>query len=153
MMNKFLSDVEEFNKKFDLDKHHLPEPGFNSPDLLLFRVKFMMEELQEFSNACGIVITGDKVHYDPNARKDLEKALDGLVDLLYVLKGTALFMGLGSVFDEAWQRVQDANMKKVRVVRTEDSKRKSGFDVIKPAGWTQPTFGDLLYKKKIDITK
>lgn len=145
-MNKFITDVKEFNQKFDLDRHCLKEPGFVNPELMKFRIKFMLEELQEFANASGFTIDGDKVNYNENTRKDLEHALDGLVDLLYVLKGTVIMMGLDNIFDEAWQRVQDANMAKVRAKHDSESKRGSSIDVIKPAGWTAPSFADLLKK-------
>lgn len=147
-MNKFLQDVQEFNNKFHLTELQNKEPGFIEIDMMKFRIKFMMEELQEFANASGFTIDGDKVNYNANSRKDLEKALDGLVDLLYVLKGTVLLMGMGHIFDTAWQRVQDANMQKIRAQHKDESKRGAVWDVVKPEGWIAPSFSDLVNIQK-----
>lgn len=46
-------------------------------------------------------------------------------------------------FVECWQEVQRANMSKVRAARPADSKRGSGFDVIKPEGWQPPAFDPI----------
>jgi hypothetical protein len=51
--------------------------------------------------------------------------------------------GLGFNFEEAWRRVQEANMQKVRTARVVDSARGSTFDVVKPEGWTPPVLADL----------
>lgn len=50
----------------------------------------------------------------------------------------------GFNFDEAWRRVHEANMKKIRAERASDSKRGSTFDVIKPPGWEPPSHKDLV---------
>lgn len=46
-------------------------------------------------------------------------------------------------FPEAWERVQAANMAKVRASSAADSKHGSAQDIIKPAGWTAPDHRDL----------
>ena len=95
-------------------------------------------------------------------------ALDALVDLQYVLLGTAHLMGFNTDakivkqvqetpdempkpwsfvvnrFEEAWDRVQKANMTKVRTKNPADSKRKSEYDVVKPEGWEPPQLHDLV---------
>jgi predicted HAD superfamily Cof-like phosphohydrolase len=72
----------------------------------------------------------------------LEESLDGLVDLVYVAIGTAYMHGFD--FQSAWDRVHEANMKKIRAPSAEASKRKSSFDVVKPEGWEPPTHTDLV---------
>jgi predicted HAD superfamily Cof-like phosphohydrolase len=67
---------------------------------------------------------------------------DGIIDLVYVSLGLAYFCKLP--FNEGWQRVHWANMKKVRAERPEDSKRGSTYDIIKPEGWEAPKLSDLL---------
>jgi predicted HAD superfamily Cof-like phosphohydrolase len=90
-----------------------------------FRAEFLMEELQEFIDAAHV---GDRV-----------KALDALIDLVYVALGTSLFMGVHAhQWDEAFDVVHRANMTKIRTPRPADSKRGSGFDVIKPEGFVPP---------------
>ena len=117
-----------FHMKFDL-----PVGGANllfnesgvTSEAFRFRVEFLKEELQEFVDAARV---GDRV-----------KALDALVDLVYVALGTSLFMGVHAhQWDEAFDVVHQANMTKIRTPRPDDSKRGSGFDVIKPEGFVPP---------------
>jgi predicted HAD superfamily Cof-like phosphohydrolase len=133
-------DVGDFQQKFEIPR--LRKPGFLSHDEMKFRINFLKEELNEFIQAYG--------------KADLEEALDALIDLEYVLLGTAILMGFagppplgaktkrGTIWNAAWERVHKANMKKVKVTKIEDSKRESLLDIIKPEGWKPPQFKDLL---------
>jgi predicted HAD superfamily Cof-like phosphohydrolase len=89
---------------------------------------FMDEELAEYA-MCGV-------------QDDIEGQLDALVDLVYVALGTAYMHGFD--FNEAFKRVHEANMKKVRAVSMRDSKRGSIYDVVKPEDWTPPDLSDLV---------
>lgn len=132
-------DIEQFHKKFGLeptdDGHRLPA------DVLKFRVKFLQEELNEYCEAVGV--SGDEVqdHFDA------EKAFDGLIDLVYVALGTAYLHKFP--FNQGWNRVQQANMSKVRAEGAEDerSHRKHAADIVKPEGWKPPVLEDLLKEK------
>ncbi len=73
---------------------------------------------------------------------DLEKQLDALVDLMYVLLGTSYLQGFD--LKEAWNRVHAANMTKIRTERADDSKRGSVYDVVKPEGFRPPDLSDLV---------
>jgi predicted HAD superfamily Cof-like phosphohydrolase len=119
-----LKDIKDFHEKFGLAyqgaPRHIPE------DLAEFRFRFMREELEEYGDT-----------------EDLEKKLDALVDLMYVLLGTAYLHGFNR-FVEAWTRVHKANMQKVRAERVDQSTRQSIYDVVKPAGWTPPRLDDLV---------
>lgn len=53
-------------------------------------------------------------------------------------------LGCGFNFREAWRRVHEANMGKVRARRAQDSTRGSVFDVVKPPGWVAPDLSDLV---------
>lgn len=143
-------DIELFHKKFELSpvddlEHKLPE------DLTGFRLNFMLEELNEYANAVGfqprIVDDGD-VRYVPkryiSSLPDAEKAFDGLIDLVYVALGTAYLHGFP--FNDGWERVQAANMAKVRATGADDTRstRKHSADIVKPEGWTAPVLKDLL---------
>lgn len=113
-------DVLAFHQKF-----HIPmadKPQFLQEEAFQFRLKFMQEELNEFQ--------------DGHAAGDMHEAADALVDLAYVLHGTALMMGLP--WPMLWNEVQRANMAKVRAAHAGESKRGSALDVIKPAGWKAP---------------
>jgi predicted HAD superfamily Cof-like phosphohydrolase len=119
-------DITEFHEKFGLA--YAGPPRELDPELHKFRSKFMQEELDEYNEA--------------HAKGDLHGQFDALIDLAYVLLGTAHLQGLP--FAEGWNRVHTANMAKVRAERSEDSKRGSTFDVVKPEGWTAPDLSDLL---------
>ena len=133
----FLADIKAFHEKFGLA--YDGKPRVLPPDLAEFRLKFMGEELREWAFEQEKY---EQLASDPQVC--LEQQLDALVDLMYVQLGTVYLQGLGPKFEEAWRRVQAANMAKVRVERAEDSKRGSTFDVIKPAGWTPPDHSDLV---------
>lgn len=122
------TDVQEFHEKFGLADQRPLEPCFPDGELLEFRTKFMREELNEFVLACDA--------------KDLAGAADALVDLVYVVMGTADLMGLP--WEALWAEVQRANMTKQRALRKEDSTRGSLHDVIKPPGWTKPRIEHIL---------
>lgn len=141
-MPDFMADIVAFHEKFEV--HYSGPPRQLPPDLLEFRLKFLKEEFLEYSddaNALEGHLLSD--HDDvANTTHLLEKQLDALVDLVYVALGTAHLQGFD--FNEAWRRVHEANMKKIRTARAEDSKRGSTHDVIKPAGWEPPSHTDLV---------
>jgi predicted HAD superfamily Cof-like phosphohydrolase len=113
------TDIVDFHEKFGLQYEG---PARSLPqDLSSFRLNFMIEETDEY-------ILAEK-------RAD---QLDALVDLVYVAMGTAYLHGFD--FEEAWRRVHEANMAKVRG----PSQRSGEYDVIKPEGWKPPYLGDLV---------
>lgn len=125
-MADLMKDIEDFHRKFEL---HGPQIPTQLPsDLHEFRVDFMLEELHEYRMA----------HNQGN----IVDQLDALVDLTYVVLGTAYLHGFD--FNEAWRRVHAANMAKVRAASEVDSKRGSAYDVVKPEGWTAPDLSDLV---------
>lgn len=151
--------VQDFHRKFGFETRE--EPGFLDPERMASRMNFLFEELSETAKACGMQFDGKKFSPLPPFRRmaveDLEEALDGLIDLVYVAFGTADLMGFNnqcplvpkgngqwSVWQEAGMRVQQANMKKVRVENATESKRGTVFDVKKPEGWMAPRFDDIL---------
>lgn len=141
-MPDFMADIVAFHKKFEVD--YAGPPRQLPTDLLDFRVKFLKEELREYeddANALACHLLTDKTDV-ANTTHLLEKQLDALVDLVYVALGTAHLHGFD--FDEAWRRVHEANMKKIRTARAEDSKRGSTHDVVKPEGWEPPSHTDLV---------
>src|SRR5262245_26157887 len=117
-----VKDIRDFHEKYMLT--YSGETRFLPADLGRFRENFMQEELDEYCDA-----------------EQLEKKLDALVDLMYVLLGTAYLHGFDK-FEEAWRRVHHANMQKKRVERVDESTRKSTYDVVKPPGWTAPVLND-----------
>lgn len=120
-------DVGDFHRKFDLDSVTWRKAGPREwdQDLIEYRVKFLREELTEFETGCET--------------RDHAQMADALIDLAYVVFGTAHL--LGYPWDELWADVQRANMAKKRATTPEEmasTGRNSTFDVVKPPGWTPP---------------
>jgi predicted HAD superfamily Cof-like phosphohydrolase len=120
-----LEDIAEFHEKFGLQHPH----GKQSlhPEEWTLRHRRLRDELLEYEKA---VEDGDD-----------EEVLDGLVDLIYIALGTAYRRGWDIA--EAWRRVHSANMAKERG-KANNSKYGSGFDIVKPDGWTGPDHSDLV---------
>lgn len=139
-----LADIQQFHIKFGLEYRDLPR--ILPPDIADFRRRFMQEELDEWHSEQDQAEKSAELRDLDQAgyTHHLEGQLDAMVDLMYVLLGTVHLQGLSSVFAEAWRRVHEANMAKVRVERVEDSSRGSAYDVIKPEGWEPPTHTDLV---------
>jgi predicted HAD superfamily Cof-like phosphohydrolase len=126
-MSQTFQDVYDFQVAMGLPMP--PQPQLMDPELFSFRVKFMEEELREFVDAV--------------AYGDLVKAVDAMLDLVYVAHGTAAFMGVNPMLHNAlWKCVHEANMRKQRAVSVKHSLDSTGrghqYDVVKPAGWVSP---------------
>tara|TARA_R110000868_G_scaffold41460_2_gene141730 strand:- start:2914 stop:3303 length:390 start_codon:yes stop_codon:yes gene_type:complete len=122
--------VAAFHQKYELEP--TKQPDFPLEDIWKLKNMHLQEELNEIRASA---INGN-----------LEEYFDGLIDLVYVALGAAYLSGLP--FNEGFKRVHEANMKKVRALRPEDSKRGSIYDIVKPAGFVAPTLTDLIRKEK-----
>lgn len=131
------TDVGDFHEKFDLPfvdesdpsrEEARPGPREINSAMLAFRRKFMQEELDEF-------IEGLEGY-------DHVRMADSLVDLVYVVMGTAHY--LGYPWEALWDEVQIANLRKVRAKNADESKRNSEFDVVKPTDWAEPEIAAVL---------
>lgn len=141
-----MADIREFHEKFGLTYDGKPR-ALHEDNMDLFRFRFLVEELNEYQLAFTALrhemTLPPGVSLDPGiVTEHLAQALDALVDLTYVALGTAYLHGFN--FEEAWRRVHEANMQKMRVERESDSKRGSKFDVVKPRGWEPPDHSDLV---------
>jgi predicted HAD superfamily Cof-like phosphohydrolase len=125
-----MKDIADFHVKFGMEfgEHRARQLD---PELVKFRTEFMKEEMLEYLQAC--------------VDQDLEGQFDALIDLTYVVLGTAYLQGFP--FDEGWKRVHKANMAKVKG----PSARSDKFDVIKPEGWTPPDLSDLIYTEQMEL--
>lgn len=148
-----VADIEEFHVHFK--QAYDGKPRQLPADLQDFRNRFMAEEHSEYQDAVfnaqkaldqtrmgRLADPADFLHW-------LETQADSLVDLTYVVLGTAYLQGFD--FRTMWRRVHAANMKKVLAVKdgavtnnVTDSGRDKKFDVVKPAGWEPPSHKDLL---------
>lgn len=149
----YMSDIVDFHTKFKLT--YDGPPRVLSTELFGFRSRFQQEEQDEYIVEQANI---DLLMLDPNwdlknmnkIDQCLENQLDALVDLTYVVLGTAYLQFGADVFNEAWDRVHMKNMLKIRALRADDSKRGSTWDVVKPAGWTPPSHMDLI-KARHDV--
>jgi predicted HAD superfamily Cof-like phosphohydrolase len=110
-------DVINFQQKI-LGHPGSKKPMLPDPLIGTQQVDFLLEEVQELSQA---VHEGDIVAFS-----------DALADIVYVALGIAYQQGIP--FDDIWDVVQKANMKKVRGM----TKRGQTYDAMKPIGWVAP---------------
>ena len=128
--SNLILDIDRFHKRFDFKKNNnigIPDDA----ELVNFRTSFLMEELAEYTNAI--------------VKKDTAKALDALVDIVYIALGTAWLFNLP--FDKAWKEIQAANMKKVRA-KDKTGKRGTKFDVIKPKEFKEPNIERIIEEER-----
>lgn len=92
-------------------------------EYLNFRVRFLNEELEELENA-----------------ETPEDVVDALIDLCVVAIGTLDLYKIDA--HEAWDRVLDANMEKMRGVKPSRPNKYNLPDLIKPEGWVAPIHDD-----------
>lgn len=110
------------------------------------RLNFVLEELRETATAGGLELDPQAISFVPgDAAPDLFEIADGLVDLVYVAKGTALMMGIP--WEACWDEVQRANMAKVP---GPSAKRGSAVDAVKPPGWKAPDHRPILVARGFD---
>lgn len=143
-------DVGDFHQKFGLENvtHQLAGPRPVTPELLEFRLKFLLEEVIEFAEAAGYTLiqtSAGPQFIQTTEHVDHAKVFDALLDEVYVAMGTAHL--LGYPWREGWAAVQEKNMQKIRAQSDgSDSKRGSSLDVVKPEGWTPPDIGAVLQR-------
>lgn len=121
-------DVVKFHEKFHVGPPEalLAMPFLPAPDVFEFRMKFFQEELMEIEDAYHT--------------RDLVKYFDGHLDLAYITFGSSHLANLP--WQLGWERVQRANMDKIRAKSAAESAEATGrghkLDVIKPTGWKPP---------------
>lgn len=145
-MKTHMQDMVAFHERFGLE--YSGKPRALPKELGDFRGNFMREELREYLKASHILhleLNTEERKPDPGViLEQLEEQLDAMVDLVYIVIGTAYLHGYADRWQEAWDRVHHANMRKVRAESAADSKRGSTFDVVKPKGWRPPDHKDLV---------
>ena len=120
-MNSILQSISDMHNKFKISSKEIP---FSEQEKD-FRYICMAEELGEYMDA-----------------KTEEDELDALVDLVVFALGTVERQGMLHVFNEAFNRVITANMKK----ELGENKKRGSFaiDLVKPDGWEAPDLTDLV---------
>jgi len=150
----YVEDVTHMHDTFELIEHIPSEPAFPDKALLRMRLNFLLEEFKELCASCGAEIVNTPTGVTVQLTKDpqsLSGALDAIVDLQVVLLGTADFFGfLGNgsleakderiIFDVAWCRIMESNMRKIR----DPFDKRPTAKFVKPEGWEHPDLSDLI---------
>ena len=93
----FVNEVEDFNNTMGKPNNY--EPNIPEKKEWMFVYDFIMEELQEYKEACE--------------KGDIVEVLDALCDITYVSLGNGVMLhGLKGKIWEAYQEVQASNMSK-----------------------------------------
>lgn len=127
--------VREFHREFDVAA---PDTLDTSAYPALLRVELIREELRELMEATGIAesygLLGMTHKLEEQGPIDVAKTIDALCDLLYVVLGSAVSLGVDLL--PFFRLVHDSNMAKLGP----DGKpiRRSDGKVLKPEGWTPP---------------
>lgn len=149
MSESWQQDVEDFHRALDIDVGDHRSPRISRPEL---RAALIMEEAAETVNA----ITGMSVEYrignlEKSSSKveetepSLVEAIDGMVDVIVVVLGTAVEFGID--LQPFWDEVHRTNMNKRGGPVREDGKR------LKPEGWQPPDIMHVLATEIMHASK
>lgn len=126
-------DVEDFMRS---GNQHCPDsPCLPDPAVRELRVRLIAEELMELAAAYGVslkVELGGTYPCDEDEYDRIVAAYDAVLDLMYVVAGTAVAQG--TQMAPGWVEVQRSNMAKFG---PGGSIREDG-KILKPPGWTPP---------------
>lgn len=120
----WFQDVLNFHKQFGCYIGSTPKQP--DADNAVLRMRLIQEEFSELKGSLLLA--------------DMPSIADGIVDLIYVLVGTAICYGID--VRPIWNAVHEANMKKTGGGMREDGK------VLKPEGWQPPDVEGLLTKQQ-----
>lgn len=116
-------DIRAMHHKFGVREVVETLPPEKLKAFLEFRFKFLQEELGEALVA-----------------KNADDVVDAMIDLCVVAIGTLDAFNVDA--QEAWNRVQAANMAKEPGIKKERPNPFGFPDLIKPEGWTAPSHED-----------
>ena len=111
-----MKKVRKFHEKMELA---VDQPF--SKELLEFRMKLIFEEVKELAEV-GFQLEGNIDQGETYVL--MQDFLKELCDVVYVLKGTAVSLGLD--FDKAYNLVHKSNMSKLPIVKCEHGKLLKG---------------------------
>lgn len=111
-----MEKVKEFHEAAGLaiDEKH-------SIELINFRMQLIFEEVKELAEAAVILSNSQDLNEIPVLLQDMLKEM---CDVVYVIKGTAVSLGLN--FDKAYDLVHKANMTKLPLTKNEVGKIVKG---------------------------
>ena len=126
--DKETADIADMHKKFWDNVAMKPKMGHK--DLMRARADFIQEELNEL--------------YQAIEQGDFLEQIDALIDIVVVVKGTAVQMGIR--WGDHWNEVLRANMSKE--VGQNPKRPELKHDLIKPEGWMGPDHLSVMFKGK-----
>lgn len=153
-MFDFMKDIAAFHQKFG--QGYIGKIRSLPITFARFRHKFIVEEADEWLQAQHAInaalderqetSTPVDSHDAAELTHNFHLALDSIVDQIYITLGNAYAQGFTAAhIDQAWQRVHEANMKKVKADKENPSARGyAAYDIVKPQGWTAPDHSDLV---------
>lgn len=121
-MDEYQKKVKDFHEKHEQKISH--RPSVVDDDVLMLRYKLIREECSELLSA---ILMGD-----------IEEAADGMADLIYVVEGTAVSLGID--LEEVFNVVHKNNMLKPTQKR-EDGK------IVKPEDHNTPSISEVLERQ------
>jgi len=119
--NLWTTFVRDFHQKYDQPIAVIP--GRPTVDIEIFRQTLLRQEYRELNDAIE--------------RGDLEQIFGEILDMIYVLIGTALVYGLP--LHQGMIAVHNANMRKQRAMGDSNTTKP-----IKPPGWVPPNLREIL---------
>ena len=132
--------VEEFHRAAGHPCRQAKDPGYPEPAEYIQRQRLIAEEFDELSEVMGYVVQAqtDPTVTESEMRKEREFMAKEMADLLYVIYGSALALGID--LNEAFRRVHASNMTKFDGVMIKDASGK----VKKGPAYTAPTLEDCV---------
>lgn len=125
MSKDWFSDIVSFHKA--IGQYPEPfKPQIPTQQVESLRVELVREEILELFTA--------------QAKEDLVKVADGIVDSIVVLIGTAVAYGID--IRPIWDEVHTTNMAKLRGPMREDGKQ------LKPKGWKPPDIASEIERQQ-----
>ena len=123
MSTNWVSDINIMHQKYGVHEWTKTASPFDLKKFIEFRLDFIKEEYDETREAI--------------INEDAEEIVDGLIDLCVVAIGTLDALGINAI--NAWDNVLEANMAKEVGVKEERPNPLGLPDLIKPAGWVNPS--------------
>ena len=123
MSADWVNDINRMHNKYGTREWINNASPFELKMFLKFRIDFLREEYDETREAMVM--------------EDNEEIVDGLIDLCVIAIGTLDAMGVNA--HKAWDVVFDANMNKEVGIKEERPNPLGLPDLIKPAGWVNPS--------------
>ncbi len=122
-MNKWQEYVTDFHYKFGCPIRTNSDPQWSQPEL---RKSLIKEECAEMCEAID--------------RRDIAETVDGACDLIYVILGTMIELGID--LDPFFIEVHKTNMAK------SVGKFRNDGKILKPDGWKPPRIAEMIANKE-----